>query len=499
MTAIQIEVPELVRPLLSRAAESIFVGGSASAADQGGEIDTLDPATGALLTRIAAGTAADVNRAVTAATAALPVWQSLSPAARGRALMDLATLIEENAEELAILETLDNGKPINESRFIDVGITGAVWRYYGGWTTKLGGQTLPVSPPVGEAFVYTRREPLGVIGAIVPWNFPLMLASWKLAPALAAGNTVVLKPSEMTSLTALRLAELAIEAGLPPGVLNVVTGYGNEAGQALLDHPGIAKISFTGSTATGRRIVAASAADLKRVTLELGGKSANIVFPDADLAAAAQGALAAIFTNQGQVCCAGSRLFVHKDAHDELLEELTAAAGAITLGHGLAEENDMGPLISSTQLARVQGYVASGIEEGATLVCGGDRPGGDLSDGYFLRPTILTGVRDEMSVAAEEIFGPVLSVFTFEDEREVVQRANASKYGLAAGLWTSDLKRGHRVAHALEAGTVWMNMYNMLDPAAPFGGYKESGYGRDLGEEALLSYTQTKSVWVNLD
>jgi aldehyde dehydrogenase (NAD+)/phenylacetaldehyde dehydrogenase len=499
MTATQVEVPELARPSLERANQSIYVNGERSGAALGGEIETMDPATGSVLATIAAGTGVDVDRAVAAANAALPGWRAMSPAARGRILIQLGALIEEHSEELAILETLDNGKPINESRYLDVNLAAPTWTYFGGWSTKLAGQTLPVSPPVGEAFVYTRREPLGVIGAIVPWNFPLLITTWKLAPALAAGNTVVLKPSELTSLTALRLAELASEAGLPPGVLNVVTGYGPEAGQALIEHPGVAKITFTGSTATGRRIVSASAASLKKLTLELGGKSANIVFPDADMAAAAQGALTAIFTNQGQVCCAGTRLFVHRDAHDAFVEELAAAARGIHLGHGLAEDTDMGPLISPNQLSRVQSYVNAGVEEGATLVCGGDQPGGDLRNGSFLNPTVFTDVRDDMAIASEEIFGPVLSVLRFDDEAEVVARANSSEYGLAAGVWTSDLKRGHRVAHSLEAGTVWLNMYNMLDAAAPFGGYKQSGYGRDLGEESLLSYTQTKAVWVNLD
>ncbi|NKQ57729.1 aldehyde dehydrogenase family protein [Amycolatopsis sp. K13G38] len=493
------EPPQVVRPLLGRAGNSIVVGGIAGPAADGSDIPTIDPATGEVLARIAAGSCFDVERAVASASRAFPSWRSLKPAARGRILADLADLIERNAEELAVLETLDNGKPLTESQYLDVAMVAEVWRYFAGWCTKVAGETLPVSPPVGESFVYTRREPLGVIGAIVPWNFPLLIGSWKLAPALAAGNTVVLKPSELTSLSALRLVELALEAGLPPGVLNLVTGYGTEAGQALIDHPGVAKVSFTGSTATGRRIVTASAASLKKLTLELGGKSANIVFPDADLAAAAQGALTGIFLNQGQVCCAGSRLFVHRDVADDLIAELSVAAGAIQLGHGLADDTDMGPLISAAQLERVQGYVTSGVEQGADLVCGGDRPGGEFADGFFLRPTVFSNVGDHMTIAREEIFGPVLSVLTFTDEDEVVRRANRSEYGLAAGLWTNDVKRAHRVAHALEAGTVWVNMYNMLDPVAPFGGYKASGYGRDLGAESLLGYTQTKAVWIGLD
>ncbi|WP_280267277.1 aldehyde dehydrogenase family protein [Nocardia wallacei] len=499
MTLTVPEISPSIRTFLKRATRSIIIDGDGWFASLGGEIETRDPATNQRLTAIASGTSVDVDAAVRSANEALPVWQGLTAAARGRMLATLGQLIEDNAEELAIIETLDNGKPINESQYLDIHLTSSCWTYYAGWTTKLTGQTIPVSPPIGDAFVYTRREPLGVVGAIVPWNFPLLIASWKLAPALAAGNTVVLKPSEVTSLTAIRLAELALDAGFPPGVLNVVTGYGAEAGQSLIDHPGVAKISFTGSTETGRQIVVASAAHLKKLTLELGGKSANIVFPDADLSAAAMGAVTAIYTNQGQVCCAGSRLFVHEDIHDEVVSQIEAFAREIHLGHGLDETTDMGPLVSATQLARVEGYVESGLSEGATLVCGGSRPGGEVYAGHFLKPTMFTNVRDEMRIAREEIFGPVLSVSTFRDEHEVVARANKSHFGLAAGVWTSDLKRAHRVAHRLEAGTVWQNMYNMLDAAAPFGGYKQSGYGRDLGEEALLGYTQTKSVWVGLD
>ncbi|MCF7550738.1 aldehyde dehydrogenase [Pseudonocardia sp. WMMC193] len=499
MTSAVSEAIDGVRDVLSRAGDSVVVGGKPGPSATGEVIDTLDPATGEVVASIAAGTAADVDRAVAAATRGLRSWQELSAAARARVLYDIAALIEEHAEQLATLETLDNGKPLTESIFLDVGIAAEVWRYYAGWCTKISGQTLPVSPPVGSSFTYTRREALGVVGLIVPWNFPLLITSWKLAPALAAGNSVVLKPSEMTSLSALRLMELIDEAGMPPGVVNMVTGYGPDAGQALIEHPDVAKISFTGSTATGQRIVAASAASLKKLTLELGGKSANIVFPDADLENAAQGALTGIFLNQGQVCCAGSRLYVHRSVHDDMLAALESAARGIELGHGLADGTEMGPLISAAQRDRVEGYLQAGTEQGATLVCGGERPGGELAAGSFLTPAVFSGVRDDMRIAREEIFGPVLSVFAFDDESEVVGRANGSDFGLAAGVWTSDIKRAHRVAHQLQAGTVWINQYNMLDPAAPFGGYKASGYGRDLGEESLLGFTQTKSVWVSLD
>lgn len=499
MTSTSIELPENVRSFFDRSPNSIYVNGKGTPAEDGETLETLDPATGAPIAKIAAGKRADVDRAVRAAKEAFEEWRSLSAAARGGILLDLANLIEEHAEELATLETLDNGKPITESMYLDLGLVSPIWRYFGGWATKISGSTLPVSPPLGESFVYTRREPLGVVGAIVPWNFPLAIVSWKLAPALAAGNTVVLKPSEMTSLSALRLLELASEAGVPDGVINMVTGLGPDAGQALIEHPDVAKVTFTGSTATGRRIVAASAANFKKLTLELGGKSANIVFPDADLTAAADGALTAIYTNQGEVCCAGSRLFVHRSVHDEFVSKLVDAAKGIQLGHGLSDDTAMGPLISESHLGKVRGYVDAGVEQGATLACGGQRPGGQLAGGYFVEPAVFTDVQDEMSIATDEIFGPVLSVLPFDDEDEVIRRANDTEYGLAAGIWTESLKQAHRVAHSLDAGTVWVNMYNMIDPAAPFGGYKNSGYGRDLGEESLLGYTQTKAVWISLD
>lgn len=492
-----IEIPTGVRSFLEGADRSIMIHGDRSAAASGETIDSFDPGTGEVIAKIARGTKTDIDRAVASATKTFDlVWRDMKPAARARCLLTLADLMDSHMEELATLESLDNGKPLTESLYVDMAYAAEVIRYYGGWATKIGGDVLPVSPTVGSAFAYTRREPLGVVGAIVPWNFPLLIATWKLGPALATGNTVVLKPSENTSLSALRLAELALEAGFPPGVLNVVTGYGHEAGQALAEHGGVAKVSFTGSTATGRKILQASMGNLKQVGLELGGKSPNIVFADADLDLAVEGAFLGIFMNQGQVCCAGSRAFVEKSIYDEFVDRLASAATEVKLGHGLADSTDMGPLVSAAQQKVVVDYIDSGKAEGATLVTGGDAVAGP---GYFVNPTIFGDVEDEMQIAREEIFGPVLSVMPFSEADEVVTRANASRYGLAAGVWTNDLRRAHSVAAQLEAGTVWINAYSMIDPTAPFGGFKESGYGRDLGADALNGYTHTKSVWVGLD
>src|SRR5579859_5433395 len=477
----------LQRPL------KMLIGGKWVEAASGKRFKTVNPATGEVLAELAEGDAEDINRAVAAARQAFEhgPWQKLMPAQRGQLLWKLADLVEQHADELAMLETLDNGKPIKYSRAADVPLTADHFRYFAGWATKLEGDTIPVSVP--NMLTYTLREPLGVVGQIIPWNFPLQMAAWKLAPALACGNTVVLKPAEQTPLTALRLGELMCEAGFPDGVVNIVPGFGETAGAALVAHPDVDKIAFTGSTEVGRKIIQASAGNLKKLTLELGGKSPNIIFPDCDLKFAIRGALNAIFFNQGEVCTAGSRLFIHQSVYDEVLSGLTAASSKMHLGHGIDPQTDMGPLISQEQLSRVMSYIESGKQAGATPTIGGKRPDGDLAQGYFLEPTVFDHVHDDMRIAREEIFGPVVVAMPFEGIEEVAARANASLYGLAAGVWTNDLKKAHKMVKALKAGVIWVNTYNQFDAAAPFGGYKQSGYGREMGHEVLDAYTQTKT------
>jgi len=480
------------------AEDRLFIGGEWVDAAAGGRIDTQFPATGDVITAVAEAGAEDVDRAVAAARAAFrdPKWRRMDAADRGALLWRMADIMERRADHLARLEVLDNGKPIREAQ-IDVRQAIDALRYYAGWTTKLQGDTLPVR---GNMLNYTLREPIGVVGAIIPWNFPLLMAVWKVAPALACGNTIVLKPAEQTPLSALEIAAIAKEAGVPAGVLNVVPGYGETAGAALVAHGDVDKIAFTGSTAVGKHIMRAAADTLKKVSLELGGKSPNIIFDDADIDAAARGAFSGIFYNTGQCCTAGSRLLVHESVRDRLLETIVERAKKMAPGDPLDPKTRMGPVISQEQLDRVLRYVEKGRSEGAEVLAGGVRAQYNGSDrGYWLQPTIFGGVQSGHTIAREEIFGPVLAVISFADEEEALRIAGDTIYGLAAGIWTKDIKRAHRVARELEAGTVWINTYHPGDAASPFGGYKQSGFGRELGQYSLDLYTQIKSVWVDLN
>ncbi|CAN5678399.1 aldehyde dehydrogenase family protein [soil metagenome] len=475
----------------------LFIDGEWQDAASGATFPSYNPATGEVLAEVAEGGEADVERAVSAARAAFEdsEWSSMLPRKRGRLLHKIADAIEERADELARLESLDNGKPLKEARAIDIREAVQTFRYYAGWADKIEGEVLP---PNGNYLNYTRREPVGVCGQIIPWNYPFQMAAWKVAPALACGNTVVLKPAEQTPLTALELARIASDAGLPAGVLNVVPGFGETAGAALVRHPDVDKIAFTGSTQVGKIIQREAAGSLKRISLELGGKSPNIVLADADIDAAVKGAVMGIFYNTGQACTAGSRLLVEETIHQEFMEKLVSRARGMTPGDPFDSKTRMGPLVSQEQLDRVLGYIEKGREEGADLVLGGDRPEVNGGRGYFLNPTIFDGVAPDMTIAREEIFGPVLAVSTFRDLDEAIRMANDTDYGLAAAVWTRDIGKAHGAAHKLRAGTVWVNMYHALDTGSPFGGYKQSGYGRELGKYALDLYTQVKSVWVNL-
>jgi aldehyde dehydrogenase (NAD+)/betaine-aldehyde dehydrogenase len=474
----------------------LFIGGDWTSGSGSTTFETLDPSNGQVLGTAIEATADDVDAAVDAARRAFadPAWRGMSPSDRGKLLWRLADLLEQNAAELGQLESTDQGQGIG---FATGSMAGAadMLRYFAGWTTKLTGAVNPVSVP--GMMHYTRREPLGVCALITPWNFPLTIAVWKLAPALAAGNTVVIKPAEQTPLTTLRLAELCIEAGVPAGVVNIVTG-GPDVGRRLVDHPGVDKVSFTGSTEVGREIVRGAAGNLKRVTLELGGKAPSIVMQDADLDTAVAGSMFGGLFNSGQACAAYSRFYVHSSRAAEFTERLAAAMSGVKVGPGRDPQSQLTPLVSAEQRDRVESYIRTGREEGAELVLGGERPGGDLADGFYVAPTLFTGVRHDMTIAREEIFGPVLPLITFDDPDELVGLANDTDYGLVANVWTSDAAAGIRLAHEIRAGEVYVNAPPVLDPAAPWGGFKSSGWGREMTGEALNAYTETKGVWINL-
>lgn len=475
--------------------KKLFINGEWVDSISGKTFETVNPATGEKIADVAEAGPEDIDVAVKSAREAFDhgIWSRMGTAERSRLIYKLADLIEEHKVELAQLETLDNGKPIRETSNADIPLAIEHFRYFAGWTTKIVGQTIPVQ---GNYFNYTRHEAVGVVGQIIPWNFPLLMAAWKLGAALATGCTVVLKPAEQTPLSVLYLAKLINEAGFPKGVVNVVPGYGNTAGAPLVNHPLVDKVAFTGSTKVGKSIMSQVSQSLKRVTLELGGKSPNIILPDADLSKAVPGSLMGIMFNQGQVCCAGSRLYVQKKQYDNVVADLVSLTKDINQGNGLLQETTMGPLISLQQQNRVKSYIEKGIEEGAEVLTGGNIP---HNQGYFVAPTIFSDVNHSMTIAKEEIFGPVVAAMPFDDIDDLVEKANDSNYGLAAGVWTQDIKKAHYLAHRIKAGTIWVNCYNVFDAASPFGGYKQSGIGREMGSYALENYTEVKSVWVNME
>ncbi|MFV2048122.1 aldehyde dehydrogenase family protein [Metabacillus sp. YM-086] len=474
--------------------KQLFINGEWKESVEGRTFETINPATEEILTEVYEAGLKDVDLAVEAAAEAFEngEWSRISSYERSKLMNKLADLMERDIEILAQLDTLDNGKSINEMLSADLPNAIENLRYFAGWTNKNYGETIPVA---GEFFNYTRHEPVGVVGQIIPWNFPIMMALWKIAPALATGCTIVLKPAEQTPLSAIYLGKLIEEAGFPKGVINIINGFGKIAGEALVRHPKVNKIAFTGSTPVGQRIMKIAADTLKRVTLELGGKSPNIILPDADLDKAIPGVFSGIMVNQGQVCCAGSRVFIPRHMYKEVTDKLVDFANRVKLGNGLYESTTMGPLVSKRQQEIVTSYIQKGIEEGAHLLVGGQT----LDSGYYVTPTVFTEVEDHMTIAQEEIFGPVVVAMPYDDLEEVIERANASSYGLAAGVWTENVKHAHKVANLLKAGTVWVNCYNITNAAVPFGGYKESGFGREMGSYALSNYTEVKSVWINLE
>jgi acyl-CoA reductase-like NAD-dependent aldehyde dehydrogenase len=479
---------------LKASPKKLLIGGKWVAAKSGKTFETLNPATEEVLALVAEGDKADVDEAVKAARKAYEEgkWSKIGPHQRARYLFKIADLIDQHADELAELETLDNGKAKSQALAIDVSGAAETFRYYGGWCTKLYGETNPSDPSM---FNYTLREPVGVCGQIIPWNFPLLMASWKLGPALACGNVVILKPAEQTPLSALRLGELILEAGIPEGVVNIITGFGPGAGSSIAEHPDIDKVAFTGSAEVGKIILKASTGNLKRVSLELGGKSPNIIFPDANMEQAIPNSMMGVFFNSGQVCCAGTRIFVQKDVYEKFNDQLSKFSAGVTMGDGLDPKTVIGPLVSKEQFDKVKGYLELGKKEGARVTVGGEAGTGK---GYFVKPTVFADVNNNMRIAREEIFGPVAATIPFKDENDAVLQGNDTDYGLAAAVWTSDVGRAHKVARALKAGTVWVNCYGVIDPIAPFGGYKESGFGRELGKYALELYTQIKTVYVKL-
>jgi phenylacetaldehyde dehydrogenase len=499
-TATPLQQPDQNVARFVSAPRKMLINGRWIEAKSGKTFPTYDPATGEVLAQVAEGTAWEIDEAVKAARTAFDrgPWRKMTASERGRLIWKLADLLEHNLEEFAQLESLDNGKPVGVARAADVPLAVDLFRYMAGWATKIEGNTIPISVPYtpnARYLAYTVREPVGVVGQIIPWNFPLLMAAWKLGPALAAGCTVVLKPAEQTPLTALRLGELVLEAGFPEGVINIVPGYGETAGAALAAHNDVDKVAFTGSTEVGKLILQAAAGNLKKVSLELGGKSPNVVFKDADLDIAIPGAASAIFFNHGQCCCAGSRLYIEKGVFDRVVDGVAQEAKKIKLGPGMQPGTQMGPLVSEEQLQRVCGYLDSGKQEGAQAVVGGKRHG---EKGYFVEPTVLVNTNDKMKVVQEEIFGPVVTAMPFTDPEELLPRANDTAYGLAAAVWTKDISKAHAVASELRAGTVWINCYNIFDAALPFGGYKQSGWGREMGKDALEMYTETKAVCARL-